>query len=446
MPQYLITALGSYGDVHPMVGLGTALAARGQRVKVVTNPSFEDVVRGAGLDFVPIGDRDEYIRLSQHPDLWHPLRGPKLVLTLSSARVLRPLYDRLMAHYVPGETVFCAHVLDLASRVAGEKLRAPVATVVFSPGVLWSIYATPRLQRTMMASSEPPWLKQVLFLTADALFVRQLLGPQLNALRRELGLAPVRRIYSQWMFAAELILGLFSDWFGPSQPDWPANTRVVGFPLWDSPGSVPIFGQSGSELETPKPKMGTDPFDLSGEVREFLAAGSAPIAFSPGSANREAHAFFAAAVEACGRLECRAILLTKYDHQLPTKLPNSVRHFGFVPLSKLLPHTAALVHHGGIGTCAQGLAAGVPQVVQPMAYDQFDNSRRLMRLGVAAEVSVNNFRGRTVADALAPLLDSPTVAARCRELAARCNGPAALDAACDALEQLVGANAAKKRE
>ena len=113
-----------------------------------------------------------------------------------------------------------------------------------------------------------------------------------------------------------------------------------------------------------------------------------------------------------------------------------MRHFGFVPLSKLLPHTAALVHHGGIGSCAQGLAAGVPHVVQPMSYDQFDNSRRLVRLGVAAEVSVHNFRGRAVADALAPLLDSPTVAARCRELAARCDGPAALAAACDALEQL----------
>ena len=95
-----------------------------------------------------------------------------------------------------------------------------------------------------------------------------------------------------------------------------------------------------------------------------------------------------------------------------------------------------LVHHGGIGTCAQGLAAGVPHLVQPMSYDQFDNSRRLVRLGVAEEISVRRFRGPAVAAALAPLLDSPTVATRCRELAARCDGPAALAAACEALEQL----------
>jgi UDP:flavonoid glycosyltransferase YjiC (YdhE family) len=414
VPRFVLTALGSYGDVHPMVGLGTALAERGHGVKIITNPYFEEVVTGAGLEFVPIGTREEYLRLSQHMDLWHPIRGPRLVLSYVSARLLRPLYDTLVAHYVPGETVFCAHGLDLASRVAGEKLGAPVASVLFAPGVLWTVYDSPRLKGAMLGPRVPRWLKRVQFWASDKLFVQPLVGGELNRLRRELSLAPVRRIFSRWLFDSDMILGLFPEWFGPAQPDWPPQARAVGFPLWDSLGNV----------------------QLSGEVQEFLAAGPPPVAFSPGSANRAAHRFFEAAVEACGRLGCRGILLTKYDHQLPPRLPGSVRHFGFVPLSKLLPHTAALVHHGGIGSCAQGLAAGVPHVVQPMSYDQFDNSRRLVRLGVAAEVSVARFRGRTVADALAPLLDSPAVAQRCRELAARCDGPASLSAACDRLEQL----------
>ena len=419
MPQFLITALGSYGDVHPMVGLGAALAARGHRVKIVTNPYFEDVVAGAGLGFVPIGTREEYIRLTQHRDLWHPIRGPRLVLTNASAGLLRPLYDQLVANYVAGETVFCAHAMDLASRVAGEKLGAPVASIIFAPGVLWTVHDSPRFNGPLLGPRVPRWLKQGQFWAGDAFFIRPLLAPELNKVRRQLGLPPVRWILSRWLFDSDLVLGLFPDWFGPPQPDWPAHTRVVGFPLWDSSAEV----------------------ELSSEVRDFLAAGPPPIAFSPGSANRGAHAFFAAAVEACDRLGCRGILLTKYDHQLPDRLPDSVRHFGFVPLSKLLPHTAALVHHGGIGSCAHGLAAGVPHVVQPMSYDQFDNARRLVRLGVASEIPVKRFRGRAVADALAPLLDSATVATRCRELAARCNGPAALAAACDALEQLAASRA-----
>jgi UDP:flavonoid glycosyltransferase YjiC (YdhE family) len=304
--------------------------------------------------------------------------------------------------------------MDLASRVAGEKLGAPVATVVFAPGVLWSAYDSPRLKGTLLGPRVPRWLKRAQFYLADAVFTRVLLGGELNRLRERLELPPVRMIWSRWLFESNLVLGLFPDWFGPPQPDWPARVQVTGFPLWDS---------HSDGL-------------LSEEVRAFLAAGSSPIAFSPGSANREAHGFFDAAVEACDRLGCRGILLTKYDHQLPANLPATVRHFGFVPLSKLLPHTAALVHHGGIGNCAQGLAAGVPQVVQPLSYDQFDNSRRLVRLGVATEVPVRRFSGRKVSDALAPLMDSPAVAARCRELATNCNRATALEAACDALEGL----------
>jgi UDP:flavonoid glycosyltransferase YjiC (YdhE family) len=285
--------------------------------------------------------------------------------------------------------------------------------------MLWSVYDSPRLKGALLGPRVPRWLKREQFWFADTLVARRLMGPQLNGLRRELGLVPVRRIFSHWLHSTDLTLGLYPDWFGPRQPDWPANTRAVGFPLWDSQRDVP----------------------LSNDVHEFLAAGEPPIAFSPGSANREAERFFEAAVEACHRLGRRGILLTKYGHQLPASLPAAVRHFGFVPLSKLLRHTAALVHHGGIGTCAQGVAAGVPQLVQPMAYDQFDNSRRLVRLGVAQEISVRRFRGPAVAAALETLLESTTVTANCRELAARCNGPAALAAACDELERLASSRA-----
>jgi len=443
MPHFILTALGSYGDVHPMVGLGAALAARGHRVQIVTNPYFEVVVRGAGLEFLPLGTSDDYIRLSQHPDLWHPIRGPRLILTHAAAVFLRPLYEQLIRHVTPHETVFGAHPLDFASRIAGEKLQLPVAAVNFAPSMFWSVHDSPRLKGTLHGPNVPRWLKQFQYWAADSIVAQRLLGPELNRLRGELGLPPARRIFSRWLHQTDLTLCLFPDWFGPPQPDWPPNTRVVGFPLWDSPGSVPIFCQPGSESESPERKMGTDPFGLSAEVRDFLIEGPPPIAFSPGSANREAQSFFGAAVDACQRLGRRGILLTKYGEQLPANLPPTVRHFGFVPLSKLLPHTAALVHHGGIGSCAQGLAAGVPHVVQPMSYDQFDNSRRLVRLGVATEIPVRKFRGPAIAAALAPLLESPSVAAICSELASRCNGPAALGAACDALEHL--ANTYAKR-
>jgi UDP:flavonoid glycosyltransferase YjiC (YdhE family) len=344
-----------------------------------------------------------------------------LVLSHAAGKFVRPLYEALVANYLPGETVFCAHALDLASRVACEKLHAPLASVVLAPGILWSVHNSPRLKGAYLGPHVPRWFKRAQFWAADRFFVLPLLGPPLNELRTDLGLPPVKRIFNRWLYEADLVLGLFPDWFGPPQPDWPPNTLPVGFPLWDS----------------------TTEASLSEDVKEFLAAGTPPIAFSPGSANHQAHQFFTAAVDACQRLGRRGILLTKYDHQLPPNLPANVRHFGFVPLSKLLPRTAALVHHGGIGSCGQGLAAGIPQIVRPLSYDQFDNSRRLVELGVAQEISVRRFAGPTIAKSLQSLFSSPTVAARCHDLACRCNGPAALAAACTALEQLANRPAAR---
>ena len=414
MTQFIISAIGSYGDVHPMVGLGAALAHRGHRVKLITNPYFAELVADAGLELVPLGSRENYIELTQHPDLWHPLRGAKLVLGRAAGGLLRQIYELVCEHYRPGETVLCAHALDLGSRVARETLRAPLASVDFAPVMMWSVYNSPRVKGALSGPRIPKWIKRLQFWASDRLFVLPLVGAELNGLRRELGLTPIRRVFGEFMHRCDLVLGMFPEWFGPPQPDWPARTRLTGFPLWDA----------------------TPDAQLADEVEEFLSAGTPPIAFSPGSANRAAEQFFSAAVEACERLGQRGILLTKYAEQLPQKLPATVRHFGFVPLSRLLPRTAALVHHGGIGSCAQGLAAGLPQLVRPMAFDQFDNARRLVRLGVGEEISVRTFRGPAIVAALVRLLDSNDVATNCRALADRCDGEASLEMACDELERL----------
>jgi hypothetical protein len=233
MTQFLITAVGSYGDVHPMVGLGAALAARGEDVKIVANPYFAEVVASAGLTMLPISTAEDYVKLCQHPDLWHPIGGSRLVLKHAAGGLLRPLYDILKTHYVPGRTVLCAHGLDLASRVAGNKLGAPVASVDLAPAMFWTLYDSPRLKGALTGPRVPRWIKRMQFWASDTLFVRPLLGGDLNGLRRELGLTPVKRIFSHWLHDTDLVLGLFPDWFGPPQPDWPPNMRLVGFPLWD---------------------------------------------------------------------------------------------------------------------------------------------------------------------------------------------------------------------
>lgn len=118
-------------------------------------------------------------------------------------------------------------------------------------------------------------------------------------------------------------------------------------------------------------------------------------------------------------------------------IDTAARHAEFVPFSWLVPRAAALVHHGGVGTVSQGLAGGVPQVVMPMGFDQFDNAARLKRLGVGASLSRNRFRGPRLAAVLTGLLGDERVATRCRNVAARFAGARGLAAAADEVEAVI---------
>ena len=122
-----------------------------------------------------------------------------------------------------------------------------------------------------------------------------------------------------------------------------------------------------------------------------------------------------------------------------------MRHFDYVPLGQLLPRAAALIHHGGIGTLAQGLAAGLPQLLMPMSHDQPDNAQRLQRLGVGDSLSRRAFRGPAVARRLARLLDSPAVHAACRATAQKMRDRSSIADTCTAIEQLVGTDALSSR-
>lgn len=87
------------------------------------------------------------------------------------------------------------------------------------------------------------------------------------------------------------------------------------------------------------------------------------------------------AVNACRELNRPGLLLSTFPENFPPDLPETVRPLSYVSFSQLLPHCSAIVHHGGIGTTSQALAAGIPQLIRPLAFDQFDNASRVEKIG-----------------------------------------------------------------
>lgn len=122
-------------------------------------------------------------------------------------------------------------------------------------------------------------------------------------------------------------------------------------------------------------------------------------------------------MRACELSGRRGLLLTHDASQLPATLPPQVAHFSYVPFTALLPRLSALVHHGGIGTTCQALLAGVPQLVRPMGFDQFDNAQRVLTLGVGRQLLPRHYTPAAVTKALNELTTAPSIQARCAELA-----------------------------
>jgi rhamnosyltransferase subunit B len=416
MANILLMPVGSHGDVHPYIPLGQALQARGHDVTLITSVHFEPLARKAGVPFVGLGTEADYHAALDHPDLWTPARGFRVVAEWGLLPWMRPTYQLVVERYVPGRTVVVSSALGFGPRIARDKLGVPLATVHLQPSILYSKHDPPHLAPTLARPwLFPRWVRRFLFWAGYRFVIDPALAPQTNAFRAELGLPPVRAFLDRWAHSPDCVIGLFPEWFAPPQPDWPPNVTLTSFPLFDEGG----------------------PGGLPADVEAFLAAGDPPVVFTPGSANKQARAFFAAAVEACERLGRRGLLLTRFAEQLPPRFPAGVRHFEYIPFSQVFPRAAAVVHHGGIGTMAQALAAGVPQLVMPMAHDQPDNAARARRLGVAQAILPKAFRGPAVAKALAGLISSPEVAARCRAVADKLKGADAIGPACRAIEALV---------
>jgi rhamnosyltransferase subunit B len=226
-----------------------------------------------------------------------------------------------------------------------------------------------------------------------------------NAARRAHGLAPASSLMDWIAAVPDLSLTLFPDWFAPTQPDWPRPLVRGDFPLFDPNADAP----------------------LAPELTAFLQAGTPPLVFTHGTGNTQAAAYFRAARAAAQRLGRRALFLTSHRDQVPADLPPTMLWQAYVPLRALLPHAAALVHHGGIGTTAEALRAGTPQLVVPLAHDQFDNGARVTALGAGTSLPAARLNERRLVRKLAALLAAP---------AGRRWPGGGVDRMCEALEDL----------
>jgi sterol 3beta-glucosyltransferase len=362
-----ILALGSRGDVMPYVTLGKGLRAVGHQVRFVTFENFEPLVAAQDLDFHPVrGDVQRILTGAGGQALaesgrnafrmaWSVLRlfG---VMAESFARDLssRALWDtQAIVNQLPGGL----YGYDLA-----EKLGVPMVLAAVMP-------LTPTRHQPMLAfpsrlalipgyNAFTHWLAYQL--------VWQGFRPVVSRWRKQvLGLskAPLWG-YARWMEERRVpVLNGFSAHLVPRPPDWAGHIHITGY--WFP------------EDEDWRPPDGLCDFIEAGPPPVFIGFGSMPL--------RNPKRTTAIVLDALKRTGQRAILHTGWGSIGQRELPETVWQTAYVPYGWLFPRMAAVVHHGGSGTTAFGLRAGVPSIIVPFLFDQFYWGKRVSSLGIGPE-------------------------------------------------------------
>lgn len=413
-----LVTFGSAGDVHPMLALGQGLRARGHGVTLISNPAFAGMAASAGLDFIPAGLAQDYQATIEHPKLWHPIDGFGVMWRYLLRPALAPTYGQLVSlnDRLRGREriVLVANPVAMGARVAQEKLGLPLVSAYTAATMLRTVCHPMTLAQWRVPAWCPAAARRLAWAALDRYKLEPLVRPALDALRHSLALPPLREpVFGQWVHSPQAGVTLFPDWFAAAPRDWPRQVVQAGFALYDGPAP-----------------------DIPADLQAFLAQGPAPVVFMPGTAMWAGDAFFDAALRACERTGQRGVLLGRVGEAVRLRLPAHVFAAPYAPFGWLLPRSRALVHHGGIGSCAQALRAGIAQLVVPHAYDQFDNAMRLEHLGVGRMLGHEPSALADMGEVLAQLLGDSAVAQACARWSAQTTPDAARSVVADLVERL----------
>jgi sterol 3beta-glucosyltransferase len=377
-PRISIFTLGSRGDTQPFCVLGRALIEAGYDVELCAPEPYRPFVESFGLKLRPIGTglaglkdsetmnalvRGGINRFLSLPAFFREARGG-LVDFLTECWQATEHSDLVI--YIP--TTF--FVADFA-RMRGIKsvrvaLQPMLPTSKYSTALLGSTNRGALLNRL---SYEIPRIASPILWTASAGF-KAASGKKLH-----LGALPNPMTYRA---AESLNLMAYSSALSPDPGDWPFPAKITGAWFYDAEPQVV----------------------LAPDIEEFLAVGPA-IYVGFGSMKWHSEQSANAVFDGIAQWGGRALITSGWGGLTPpANLPDSVMFTGPVHHSLLFPRVAAVVHHGGAGTTAEGLRHGRPTLILAQFMDQYDWGRRVEELGAGPallpmkEVTANDLANR----------------------------------------------------
>lgn len=354
-----IITIGSLGDIQPYLALGKGFRQAGYEVRVFTHGAYAADVCSEGLDFLDLGVDPRAVMegvmretgLGEQPNrvpfarqitfMREALREAEPLLKEGAARCWEAGQDvdawlfNPIGVYV---AVPFAHQLKVPAFAAYVQPVSPTrefASVLFPPAPGWLSAAGPLYNRWSASLVET--FRWPIYRGSVGKAVMGVLGK------------PLRSPIAQMTRERTPIFYGFSASFLPRPSDWPDFCHVTGYWLRDTP----------RDWEPPA------------NLQAFLQVGPPPVYIGFGSMrSSDPQRLTASVIRALERCGQRAILLSGWGAVASLPLPDTILAVESVPHDWLFPRVAAVVHHGGSGTTAAGLRAGVPSLIVPFIGDQ----------------------------------------------------------------------------
>jgi UDP:flavonoid glycosyltransferase YjiC (YdhE family) len=390
-------ALGSRGDILPCFYLAKALASEGHQIRFGTFQNFAPLITESGFEFHPVrGDIQRILNAPAGLSFIGSERNPfRMVLSL---RKMFGALAETMAEDIFSPTLFDTDLL--INQLPGGLYGFSLAEKLGIPHLLAAVMPlTPTAQEPQFVFPSGPsilpgynafthWLAYQL--------VWQIFRRIINRWRvdvLDLQQAPLRGFIKQYKTIPTL--NGFSAHVVPRPPDWGEHLHITGY-----------WFPAEEEWQPPD------------DLREFIDAGPRPIFIGFGSMPvSDPIATTSVILEAVDRIGSRAILHAGWGGLGQRDLPSNIHLIEYAPYEWLFPQMGALVHHGGSGTTAFALRAGVPSLIVPFVFDQFYWGRRIHDLGVGTKpLPHKKLSTATLAAALDVALNDTQMQERATEL------------------------------
>ena len=357
-----IIAPGSQGDVQPFLALGKGLIKAGNAVRLVTNQNYEKQVKSHGLEFWPIEvNMEDIIRsekmrevlesgklLTSMARMGNELRQNAALLAKRSLEACREM--NLVMAGISG--------LFIANSIA-EKLGIPLLQALNIPFTPTKAFAGALLPKY------PSWLGGYrLSHRLTQQIVWQAYRPTDKVVRMQVLGLPKSPFFGPFKFETlrdgPIIYGISPSVF-PRPTDWADNIHITGFWSLDPP----------------------DHWSPPSDLKEFLQDGPLPLYIGFGSmSSKNPEETANMVLKVLNKTNQRAIVFSGWGGLNKIDLPDSVLMVDSIPHSWLFSRVRAVIHHGGAGTTAAGLTAGVPSIIVPFHGDQPFWGHLISKLGV----------------------------------------------------------------